>query len=91
MRSSGSPEWLSLDQDLPTTSDDVTALARLRGAGSADLSVYLRFLASFPPPPLAVLRARRGPGGTPFVLTPGRQEDRSPDHLPKPDRRISKP
>jgi hypothetical protein len=75
MRSNGSPEWLSLDRDLPTTSDDVTALAQLRAAGSADFAVYLRFLASFPPPPSHVLRTRRGPGGTPFVLTAGRQGD----------------
>ncbi len=91
MRSSGSPEWLSLDRDLPTTSDDVTALARLRAAGPADLAAYLRFLASFPPPPLAVLRARRGPGGTPFVLTAGGEGDRHRATLPKADERRSKP
>lgn len=91
MRSSGSPEWLSLDRDLPTTSDDVTALARLRAAGSADFAVYLRFLASFPPPPAAVLRARRGPSGTPFVLTAGSQADRTPDDSPTADGRSSKP
>jgi hypothetical protein len=68
MRSSGSPEWLSLDRDLPTSSDDVTALAGLRRPWRGDLAGYLGFLAGFPPPPRAVLRARRGPRGAPFVL-----------------------
>jgi hypothetical protein len=89
MRSSGLPEWLSLDRDLPTTSEDVAVLARLRAAGSADLAAYLRFLASFPAPPSAVLRARRGPGGTPFVLPATRQDDRSPGHWPRTHERRS--
>jgi hypothetical protein len=75
MRSSGSPEYLSLDTDLPTTSDDVAALARFHAAGSESFGVYLRFLTGFPSPPLAVLRARRGPGGAPFELAAvGREE-----------------
>jgi hypothetical protein len=73
MRSSGLPEYLSLDRDLPTTADDVTALARFRATGSA-FAVYLRFLAGFPPPPLAALRARRGPGGAPFELAAARRK-----------------
>ena len=74
MRSSGSPEFLSLDRDLPTTSDDVAALARLRATQREDLAVYLRFLAGFPPPPPAVLRVRRGPGGAPFELAPSKRD-----------------
>jgi hypothetical protein len=90
MRSSGSPEWLSLDRDLPTTPDDVTALARLRAAAPADLATHLRFLASFPPPPSASLCAPRGPGGAPVVLAATRQDDRSPGNVPKPQERRSK-
>lgn len=75
MKSSGSPESLSLDRDLPTTSDDVAALARLRASRAVDLVAYLRFLAGFPPPSLAALRARRGPGGVPFVLAPSKREE----------------
>ena len=74
MRSSGSPEFLSLDRDLPTTTDDVAALARFRRTGPKDFAVYLRFLAGFPPPSPAVLRARRGPGGAPFELAPSKRE-----------------
>ena len=70
MRSSDSADFLSLDEDLPTTADDVIALAGLRRAGPIDLDSYLRFLGGFPAPPAAVLRARRGPAGAPFELTP---------------------
>lgn len=77
MRSSGSPEFLSLDRDLPTTPDDVAALARARATGPTGLAPYLRFLADFPPPPLAVLRARRGPGGAPFELVPSTHSEHS--------------
>ena len=75
MRSDGSPEFLSLGEDLPTTPDDVAILAGLRRAGPTDLAVYLRFLAGFPAPPPAVLRARRGPSGAPFELIPSNRED----------------
>jgi hypothetical protein len=68
MRSSGSSEWLSLDRDLPTSPEDVSVLAGLHGPGPEDLAGYLRFLAGFPPPPRAILEARRGPRGVPFVL-----------------------
>ena len=68
MRSSGSPEWLSLDRDLPTSAEDVTALAGLRSPAPGDLAGYLRFLAGFTPPPRAILEARRGPRGVPFIL-----------------------
>ena len=53
VRSSGSREFLSLDEDLPTTADDVAALAGLRRRGPTDLAGYLRFLAGFPAPPAA--------------------------------------
>ena len=91
MKSSDSPEFLSLDKDLPTTSDDVATLARLRGTGPEDLAVYLRFLAGFPPPPLAVLRARRGPGGTPFELAPSNREGGERAHSRSADGRVSGP
>ena len=64
MRSSGSPESLSLDRDLPTTSDDVAALAGPSPPGPSDLVAYLRFLAGF-----RRLRSRPragAPGGVPF-------------------------
>jgi hypothetical protein len=69
-----SPEFLSLDRDLPTTSDDVAVLARVRATGPTGLASYLQFLAGFPPPPPAALRARRGPGGAPFELVAGRRD-----------------
>jgi hypothetical protein len=59
---------------LPTTADDVAALARFRATAPEAFSVYLRFLAGFPSPPLAVLRARRGPSGAPFELEGGEAE-----------------
>ena len=74
MRSSGSPEFLSLDRDLPTTPDDVATLARPRATQRKDLAAYLRFLAGFPPPPPAVVRVRRGPGGAPFELAPSKRD-----------------
>ena len=61
MRSSGSPEYLSLERDLPTTADDVAALARFRATAPEAFSSYLRFLAGFPSPPLAVLARKARP------------------------------
>ena len=91
MKSSDSSEFLSLDKDLPTTPDDVATLARLRGTGREDFAAYLRFLARFPPPPLAVLRARRGPGGTPFELAPSNWEGQERVHSRSVDRGESEP
>jgi hypothetical protein len=62
------PEFRILDRDLPTTSDDGAALARVRSGMSVSLARYGPVLAGFPPSP-APLRARRGPGGAPVELT----------------------
>ncbi len=91
MRSSGSPEYLSLERDLPTTADDVAALARFRAIAPEAFSVYLRFLAGFPSPPLAVLRARRGPCGAPFELEGARREGSGDGRLANADWRRSEP
>lgn len=69
MRSSGSPDRLALDRDLPTTDEDVAALRRLRHAEGIDLEGYLGFLGGFTPPAPSALRSRRGPAGPPFCLT----------------------
>ena len=68
-RSSGSGEWLDLEEDLPTTPQDVAALQRLKGLPRLDLDGYLRFLSSLPQTPHEKLRWRRGPRGVnPFSL-----------------------
>jgi hypothetical protein len=69
VRSSGSADRLALDEDLPTTADDVLALRKAREVSRTDLDTYLRFLERLEAPPPQVLRARRGPGGAPFVLS----------------------
>ena len=68
MRSSASREALSLDRDLPTTTNDVIVLRRLRHAQRISLEDYLRFLSGFDPLPPSVLRRRKGPAGSPFDL-----------------------
>ncbi len=69
MRSSDRSDLLDLERDLPTTREDVAALARLRRHPPMDLDNYFRFLAAFPAPTLDELAARRGPEGPePFVL-----------------------
>lgn len=71
MRSSGSPEPLTLDHDLPTTPHDVAVLKRLRCADTITTPEYLRFLRVFDPLPHHVLRSRPGPGGPEFALLAG--------------------
>jgi hypothetical protein len=68
MSSNDRPEGFDLERDLPTTADDVVALARLRRLTFVRLEDYLRFLAAFEPPEFSALRASRGPAGAPFDL-----------------------
>jgi hypothetical protein len=68
VRSSDSPEVLSLERDLPTTAADVAALRRARAAPRIALEDYLRFLQSLDRPSTAALRARRVAGGPPLDL-----------------------
>ena len=72
MRSSDSPELLSLDRDLPTTSDDIASLRKARTARQVLLDEYLEFLRRFEAPPAERLRSRRGPVGPPLDLYLGR-------------------
>ena len=53
---------------IPTTPADVAALRRASQASAAGEPDYLAFLARFPPPTAADLRARPGPRGAPFRL-----------------------
>ncbi len=69
MRSSNHADFLDLQRDLPTTREDVAALARLRRHPPLGFDDYFRFLATFPAATLEELAARRGPHGPePFVL-----------------------
>jgi hypothetical protein len=70
MRSNGSAERLALDDDLPTTAEDVIALRKARDVRRIDLDAYLGFLEALEAPDPSVLRARRGPGGPPLALDP---------------------
>jgi hypothetical protein len=64
MKSRESSKLLDLDRDLPTSAEDIVALRQARRAGSTDLKTYFEFLAQFPPPSMAELRAKKGPSGT---------------------------
>lgn len=68
MSSKRPSEPLDLERGLPTTPADVEALRRARSLTRLSPEAYLRFLAQFPPPDEAALRARRGPRGEPFKL-----------------------
>jgi len=65
MRFAEPSERLDLQRDLPTTSEDVAALRRVKNLPALDLEGYLRFLASLPPVVAANLAARRPPGDLP--------------------------
>jgi hypothetical protein len=58
---------LDLARGLPTTEQDVAVLRALRFPSMTDAE-YVRFLASFAPPPRDLLAAKRGPRGAPFRL-----------------------
>lgn len=58
---------LDLARGLPTTERDVAALRAMRYPSLTDAE-YVRFLASFAPPPRDLLAAKRGPRGAPFRL-----------------------
>jgi len=51
LRSSGSPDDLTLDRDLPTSTGDVLALRHARVVRSVSLDEYLAFFRQFEPLP----------------------------------------
>jgi hypothetical protein len=67
MSSSDRSAHLDLARGLPTTERDVAALRAMRYPSMTDAE-YIRFLASFAPPPRDQLAAKRGPRGVPFRL-----------------------
>lgn len=68
MSSRKSSELLDLEHDLPTSREDLDALARIRDLRRVDFPTYLKFLGAVAPPPSSLLRLRRGPSGEPFEL-----------------------
>ena len=66
---SGWFDLTTLDDDLPTTREDVLAQRRLRRLPVVAFEDYLRFLEEIGPPPPSTWRARKGPRGPrPFDL-----------------------
>ena len=61
MKSNARLDRLDLEQDLPTTAEDVAALRRARTIRPLDLEAYLRFLGQLPSCSYDELRKRRGP------------------------------
>lgn len=61
-------EHLDLDRDLPTTTEDIDVLRRLRTGPALSFEEYLRALAAIQPPTTEMLRQRQGPRGAPFDL-----------------------
>jgi hypothetical protein len=79
MRSSDRSRAIDLDQDLPTTEEDVAALRRVSALTSLDLDGYLRFLAELPAPRSGVPRSRRRPRSVvPFELPAKESDSRIP-------------
>jgi hypothetical protein len=69
MKSADSYELGELEQNLPTSREDILAMRSAREAHRLSLEEYLAFLASFPPPGMSALRVRKGPSGSkPFEL-----------------------
>jgi len=69
MNSAGYSAPIDLEAGLRTRPEDVLALRRARREPAMTLQDYLNFLAQLEDPPVAVLRARRGPrGDIPFEL-----------------------
>ena len=69
MKSGRSSKPLDPSRDLPTSAADVIALRQARKSDRMSFEAYPKFLASFPAPSLAELRARKGPAGDkPFEL-----------------------
>jgi hypothetical protein len=69
MKSAKSYELFDLEQDLPTSREDILALRRAREVHGLSFAGYLEFLANFAPLSLPALRARKGPAGIkPFEL-----------------------
>lgn len=58
----------SLEQDLPTTAEDVAVLRRLRREVALTPEEYQEFLRAVPQPSPEAIRARKGPRGEPFEL-----------------------
>jgi len=71
MNSEDSCERLDLESHHPTSPGDSAVQRRLRDQAEVSLAAYLEFLAQFPSPSSAQLRAKKGPRGTPFSLIAG--------------------
>ncbi len=63
MKSANSNKLVNLEQDLPTSREDILALRLARECRRLSFEDYLAFLASFPPVSMDELRARKGPAG----------------------------
>lgn len=68
----------TLEEDLPTTAEDVSALRRARHASAMTPAEIARAVRRLGPLAPARLRARRGPRGEPFEL-PAEPFEPSPD------------
>jgi hypothetical protein len=68
MSSKKHPEALNLEQDLPTTAEDISALRRARARGSTDLAYYLRTLSRLKLPEKFACRRKTHEGFEPFTL-----------------------
>ncbi|HEY3175817.1 MAG TPA: hypothetical protein VGK94_08665 [Candidatus Polarisedimenticolia bacterium] len=65
MRSGERSSALDFERDLPTTTQDVLALRRVKELAPLDLDGYLRFLAQLPAPTAQTLRSKRGSEAAP--------------------------
>ena len=68
MNSEDSCKRLDLESCHPTSPGDSASQKSLRAHAQASLAAYLEYLAQFPAPSSAQLRAKKGPRGTPFSL-----------------------
>jgi hypothetical protein len=66
--SSKRPEPLDLERDLPTTTEDVAALRRIRESRRVPFAEYLRFLSRLQMPDRAARRRKTHEGQEPFEL-----------------------
>jgi len=68
MKSKDDLELTSLEQDLPTTEEDIEALRRARNAGHTDMSSFVRALSRLKVPQQTLRRRGTHEGYEPFEL-----------------------
>ena len=68
MKSKNDLELSSLEEDLPTTEEDIEALRRARKAGQTDMSSYVRALSRMKIPHEILRRRNTHKGHEPFEL-----------------------